>query len=263
MGIISTEMQQAVLITCLCLILVAFSKVHGETQEPCKELKCSYHGPAIHFPFRIKDRHPDYCGYPGFAVSCNDRHETFLELPTIPVKLSVESINYERQEMYLYDPDNCLVAKLIEIRNMSFSPFYVIDPQNITLFNCSSLVIRDEGLDLYPNYPVAAPCLNSLGHQVYAVDSADHVEDLQSCTKMYNVFSVPFYSQSVVPFRWSKPNCTECDAEGKKCRLKNSDTNNEIECVLDLRKANKKRDRLRISWEYEPQLVSYYFVKDL
>ncbi|CAL2240069.1 unnamed protein product [Prunus armeniaca] len=240
MGIVSAEMQQAVLITCLCLILVAFSKVHGETQKPCEELKCSPHAPAIRFPFRIKDRHPDHCGYPGFVVSCNDRHETVLELPTIPVKLSVESINYERQEMYLYDPDNCLVAKLIEIRNMSFSPFYVIDRQNITLFNCSSLVMQHEGLDPNPNYPVAAPCLNSPGHQVYAVDSAGHVEDLPSCTKMYNVFSVPYYFQGeqVVPFPWSKPNCTECDAEGKKCRLKNSDTNNEIECVLDLRKAN-------------------------
>ncbi|XP_034197330.1 rust resistance kinase Lr10-like [Prunus dulcis] len=240
MGIIPTEMQQAVHITCLCLILVAFCKVHGETQKPCEELKCSYHGPAIHFPFRIKDRHPDHCGYPGFVVSCNDRKETVLELPTIPVKLSVESINYERQKMYLYDPDNCLVAKLIEIRNMSFSPFYVIDTQNITLFNCSSLVMQHEGLDPNPNYPVAAPCLRSPGHQVYAVDSAGHVEALQSCTKMYNVFSVPYYFQGeqAALFRWSKPNCTECDAEGKKCRLKTSDTNNEIECVLDLRKAN-------------------------
>ncbi|XP_021802227.1 rust resistance kinase Lr10-like, partial [Prunus avium] len=200
----------------------------GETQKACKQLHCGDHGPAIHFPFRLKDRHPDHCGYPGFVVSCNERHETVLELP-IPVKLSVNTIDYKNQEIFLYDPDHCLVAKLLETQTMSFSPFYIIYPRNITLFDCS-LGLEESG----DGDPVAAvPCLSSPGHHIYAVDSVDNVEGLQYCTKTSNVFPAPyiFSPKQETAFRWSKPNCTECEAEGKKCRLKNNGTKNEIECV--------------------------------
>ncbi|XP_021832938.1 rust resistance kinase Lr10-like [Prunus avium] len=209
-------MQQAVLISSLCLILVAFSRVLGETQKACKQLHCGDHGPAIHFPFRLKDRHPDHCGYPGFVVSCNERHETVLELP-IPVKFSVNTIDYKNQEIYLYYPDNCQLAKLLETQNMSFFPFYVIDQGNFMLFDCSS------GLE--ESGEVAVPCLSSPGHHIYAVYSSDYVEGLQYCTKTSDVLSVPY------KFRWSEPNCTECEAKGKKCRLKSNGTKNEIECV--------------------------------
>ncbi|KAI5344239.1 PREDICTED: rust resistance kinase Lr10 [Prunus dulcis] len=186
MGIISTEMQQAVLISSLCLILVAFSRVVGETQKACTQLNCGGdHGPAIRFPFRHKDRHPDHCGYPGFVVSCNERHETVLELP-IPVKFSVNTIDYKNQKIYLDYPHREL-AKLLETHNMSFFPFYVTYPWNFTLFDCS-LGLEESGFA----FPAAAvPCLSSPGHHIYAVDPSDNVEGLQYCNKTSNVLSVP------------------------------------------------------------------------
>lgn len=98
MGISNSELQQMlIIIYSFCVLLMTFFKVVGSTQSSCGELKCSDDGPPIHFPFRLKDRHPDYCGRPGFVVSCNDRNETVLELPNIPVKFSVEAIYYDTE----------------------------------------------------------------------------------------------------------------------------------------------------------------------
>ncbi|CAN6562264.1 unnamed protein product [Malus baccata var. baccata] len=222
--------MQPILVSILCLIPLVFSEVLGQTEDACKELKCGWHGPAIHFPFRIKDKHPKHCGYPGFLVSCNERNETVLELPNIPVKFSVTSIDYKHQEIQLYDPDNCLSVKVLEIQNMSFSPFDIYT-NNITLFNCSLVL---EGSSAF-----AVPCLSSPGHHIYAFASSYYVGELQSCSKMYNRLSVPFsfYEPEALWLYWSEPNCTKCEAEGNTCRLKNNSTNsNEIECVLDLKK---------------------------
>ncbi|XP_061999010.1 rust resistance kinase Lr10-like [Rosa rugosa] len=187
-------------------------------------MKCSDHSPPIHFPFRLKDRQPDHCGYPGFVVSCNDRHETVLDLP-IPVKFFVPSIDYKSQEIevlpYIYDSDYCL----LHIINISVSPFHLEYTENYTLFNCSSV-----GMASRNDYGVV-PCLSSSDHQIYAVLSSENIQALQSCTKMYNVLSVP----SIMS--WSQPNCTKCEAAGKMCRLKNNNTKSEVECI-DLRKGS-------------------------
>ncbi|XP_027939484.1 rust resistance kinase Lr10-like isoform X2 [Vigna unguiculata] len=57
--------------------------------------------------------------------------------------------------------------------------------------------------------------------------------DLTSCSKMSNIFSQ--VSASVLRvnqlnLKWSKPNCGECEAKGKRCQWKNNSTT-EIECV--------------------------------
>ncbi|PQM36954.1 rust resistance kinase Lr10-like [Prunus yedoensis var. nudiflora] len=36
---------------------------------------------------------------------------------------------------------------------------------------------------------------------------------------------------SIPSFKWSEPNCTECEAEGKRCRLNNNGIKSEVECV--------------------------------
>ncbi|CAK7322572.1 unnamed protein product, partial [Dovyalis caffra] len=57
---------------------------------------CGNHGPVIRFRFRIKDKKPEYYGYPGFDVSCTEHNYAVLELPT-SVKLYIRSIDYESQ----------------------------------------------------------------------------------------------------------------------------------------------------------------------
>ncbi|PQQ13534.1 rust resistance kinase Lr10-like [Prunus yedoensis var. nudiflora] len=58
---------------------------------------------------------------------------------------------------------------------------------------------------------------------------------------MYDVLSVPFgtwvgVDSYILRFEWSEPNCTECEAEGKRCRLNKNGIKSEVECI-HLRKA--------------------------
>nr|XP_048330647.1 rust resistance kinase Lr10-like [Ziziphus jujuba var. spinosa] len=53
----------------------------GAARKECSESRyCRENGPPIRFPFRLKHRHPDSCGYPGFSVSCTSTNHTALEL---------------------------------------------------------------------------------------------------------------------------------------------------------------------------------------
>ncbi|PQQ00433.1 rust resistance kinase Lr10-like [Prunus yedoensis var. nudiflora] len=96
-------------------------------------------------------------------------------------------------------------------------------------------------------YPI--PCLDGgPGYRVYGAASYQNLfygfPDLKSCTRMYDVLSVPFGTwvgggdYPVLRFKLSEPNCTECEAEGKRCRLKDNGIKSEVECI-HLRKASK------------------------
>ncbi|KAB5548407.1 hypothetical protein DKX38_011813 [Salix brachista] len=71
---------------------------------------CGNRGVDIRFPFWIKDRQPDQCGYPGFALSCNEEGNTVLELPTAG-KLHIEKIDYKNQVIHASDPQRCLLRQ--------------------------------------------------------------------------------------------------------------------------------------------------------
>ncbi|KAK9911864.1 hypothetical protein M0R45_035746 [Rubus argutus] len=180
------------IIISFCVLLTIFFKVVGSTQCRCRsEFKCWDDGPLIHFPFRLKDRHPDHCGLSGFVVSCNDRHETVLELPNIPVKFSVATIDYLLQEIQVNDSDNCLLEKLSKIVSMSVSPFVFDLPfrnpgdfLSITFFNCSVAGTRSRN-----QYGRALSCHSSPGHQIYAVDSSYYIDSLQGWGQCNNDIS--------------------------------------------------------------------------
>lgn len=219
----------------LVLVLVAFFIDYGGAQNQCKELRCGHNSPPIRFPFRVKDQQPNYCGYPGFDLSCSDKHETVLELPT-PAKFSVRKIDYESQEIEVYDPYNCLLGKLLKNLDLTNSPFHVPKdiPSDYTLFNCSTLDRKNlDGL---------VPCLSGSAYQIYMVDSYTSIEylPLVYCTKMYNASNVPFsiYRSSYdnLLLKWYEPNCGPCEAKGNQCGLKKNGTKLETEC-LDLKKS--------------------------
>ncbi|KAH8502371.1 hypothetical protein H0E87_013899 [Populus deltoides] len=138
-------------------------------------VSCGNRGLHIRFPFWIKDRQPEQCGYPGFDLSCNEKGDIVLELPTA-VKLYIDKIDYENQ--------------------------YKISKVNFTIFNCSLNNARSL------NWMV--PCLSTLYYDVLAVDSEQSIDDnelLLSCTKMYDL-PVP----QDIHLSWSNPNCGSCEA---------------------------------------------------
>ncbi|RXI05145.1 hypothetical protein DVH24_006402 [Malus domestica] len=68
----------------------------GACQNECTESRCGDYGPPIRFPFRLREKQPSHCGYPGFDLSCDRSNNTVLELP-VSVKFFITSINYKSQ----------------------------------------------------------------------------------------------------------------------------------------------------------------------
>ena len=228
------DISLGMVIPSLLLLTVLFIVVLGEGQNGCADiLKCGEDGPDIRFPFRLKDRHPDNCSYPGFYLSCNEKNDTVLQL-TNSVKASVNYIDYKSQLIQVSDPDNCL-----KIRNLSLSSshFQFINEQdlcNFSLFKCTA------GVSCYRTWKV--DCLTSPGYQVCPLYSDDDMGDspILPCTKMYSVSSVPcsIWESTFVEMKWSGPMCGQCEMKGKKCRLKNNSHEFETEC-FHLPKDNK------------------------
>lgn len=177
----SLEMSPSILSTFILLVLVLGDL--GQSFPNCPESRCGS-GPTIRFPFRLKDRQPDYCGYHGFDLSCTERNDTLLELPN-SVKLYVQEIDYLHQVLNVSDPDHCFLRQASNIK-FSSSPFrfYGDFLYNYTLFNCTSAERNILGI---------APCLEVPGYEVYAITSSSRISEytLTSCTKMYNIFSIP------------------------------------------------------------------------
>ena len=122
------------------LLFVLFIVVLGEGQNGCPELRCSHDGPAIRFPFRLIDKQPSHCGYPGFDLSCNDKNDTVLQLTT-SVKASVKNIDYKSQLINVSDPDNCFPQKIRGLSLSSSPSQFNINEQdlrNFSLFKCTA-----------------------------------------------------------------------------------------------------------------------------
>ena len=169
------------------LLFVLFIVDLGECHNRSSELRCGYHGPAIRFPFRLKDRQPDQQrGYPGFDLYCSHNNHRVLELPT-SVKTFVNSIDYESQQINVTVSDGCF-PRIIRGLHLPSSPFQFktekIYLDNYALFNCTP------GTD--KNF-LPIHCLSSRSQLVYAFRSDDDINYLPilSCTKMYSVSSVP------------------------------------------------------------------------
>ncbi|KAL2556215.1 Protein kinase superfamily protein [Forsythia ovata] len=206
----------------------------SSTQNECQVEKCSHHGPAIRFPFRIKDRHQQRCGCPGFELRCTQNDDTVLELP-FPVKASIKDsklpflvqfyikdIDYINQLIEIYDVDGCFPG-LLPVLNFSTSPFQFQYPyvDEFTLFNCSKM--NPNNLD-HSYYSV--PCLSSPDYDIITVWSSNYLykKSLYSCSKMFDIQSIPyavFNRLYPLVLEWSIPFCRLCEATGKHCRLKN------------------------------------------
>lgn len=222
--------------------LVLIPGTYGAGQDKCKVSRCSDNGPAIRFPFWLKTIQPKHCGYPGFELSCNQKHQTVLELPS-SVEVIVKRIHYKSQSILVSDPKRCLPAQLPSL-NLSASPFQFIgndgneSPYNsFSLFNCSP-----------PNrdLPFLVPCLSVPSYQVYAIYDFYSIRSYKSisCVKIYNISSVPPYifeadHQTNLQLAWLEPNCTKCEAQSKMCGLKNYTAPEvEVQC-LDMPKTTK------------------------
>ncbi|KAM7478012.1 hypothetical protein LguiA_026225 [Lonicera macranthoides] len=203
----------------LLLFIVLFPRL-GSGQDECTTVsQCKETGPAIKFPFRLKNHQPERCGYPGFELYYDKANETFLKL-SFSVSLLVMKIDYKNQVIQVYDPVRCLIRLLLK-DNLSATPFQLIRNEykyDYSLYNCSAKESDPYG---------RVPCLDVQGYNVYAIlsDSAP----LTSCTKIHDIASVPFdilYQKSDFQLNWSRPSCSHCEVHHMICGLKNYSTLN-------------------------------------
>ncbi|BAT82121.1 Rust resistance kinase [Vigna angularis] len=218
----------------LMLILIRSGSAHNECDE--ENLSCGPNQPLIRFPFQLVKEMKEPCSYPRLCLSCTEKNETMLMLPT--TKLQVKNIYYEEKEISLTDPEYCFFNKFTQIINFFQSYQFESVHRHLSFFNCTSaghrhLRYRDDSVGIsYSQDLVSCP--------IFISDSLDSVLelDLTSCTKMFDILS-PIGStyRSPLYWKWFKPNCSECEAKGKRCKWKtNNDTEGDIECFECTRK---------------------------
>ena len=210
------------------LLVVEIDAEIGVSQDQCTvPAKCSHQGPPIRFPFSLKGQ-PEYCGYPGFELSCTGTtNQIMLELP-FSEKLPVEEINYTTREIRVHYKDSCLPRQLT--RSLADSPFKLmdldlVDDQYYTFFSCS--LNKSESNDLTPY-----TCHIFGGTTVYAVRSDDDLGDLDlySCRRIGNV-TLQSNVENAFYMKWANTTCGDCEAEGGKCRPKSNRMKHETECI--------------------------------
>ncbi|KAK1389297.1 Non-specific serine/threonine protein kinase [Heracleum sosnowskyi] len=227
---------------------VVVAKVSAADHE-CRIRRCSHDGPEIRFPFWIKDKQPERCGYPGFQVFC-DRGKTLLPVQYLAntslqgtqmffsKNVSVDDIFYESQQMqlYVYSLTNNLTLVSTstslpsapphfgEVHRDYYPPYYQYDEPNTTILNCSSR-IED-------TITATLTSLDGKTFPVYCVADYIDTNQITSCTKVFNASLPIFLMQGYNFMTWSVPNCRECEAKGEYCKLmSNITTSNTTICV--------------------------------
>lgn len=210
------------------------------TTDTCPPATCNHGGPEIHFPFRLKHKQPNTCGYPGFTLSCDNANQTVLSLPT--GKFLIQGIDYSTQEIWINDYDLCLPKKILKL-NLTNTPFTPSYYQKFTFFNCS--------LD-YTTYNYLNPigCLSNQNYTVFATSSR-RVFDLLSSSGSCNRFATvqvpvgwPFYGQVMssdlgenLRLSWSQPMCSKCERKGQRCGFMNN-SSSDVGCYYNGEKGN-------------------------
>ncbi|KAL5148591.1 Rust resistance kinase Lr10 [Glycine soja] len=227
----------SILITLLLMLLLIRN---GNCQNKCnKELSCGPDEPLIRFPFQLVKGMKDECANPGFCLYCTQKNETMVVLSTI--EFHVLFINYKRNYFRLRDPENCLPNKFLQINNffLQHNQLELGFPghegtNNLSFFNCSSVGHRYLTRWVsYSEYVVGQQDMISCPIHVSRYYDSVLEWDLTSCTKMFDTISpVEAYDlqSNSLNMRWSIPNCTKCEAKGKRCKWKNNNTEGDIEC---------------------------------
>ncbi|XP_057969227.1 putative RING-H2 finger protein ATL21A [Malania oleifera] len=205
-------------------------------QPTCSTTSCHKTGLPVRFPFHLKKTsRPDRCGYPGFALSCNDRSQTVLTLPASG-DFAVKRIHYASQTIRIADTDSCLPARILRL-SLSGSPFKPVYTMNYTFLNCSSGAVLNSWL----SWLVPVPCLSRPNHTVLVAPYKPVGNSgLEGCRR---VATVPVPVQRAVyeygrpseiasadlQLRWDEPDCRACEEKRAICGFK-SNSSLEIGC---------------------------------
>ncbi|XP_071708798.1 putative RING-H2 finger protein ATL21A [Rutidosis leptorrhynchoides] len=200
------------------LLLVPIVSSSPATND-CQTSYCGQNIKSIHFPFRLFDQ-PEICGFPGFDLRCVTQNTTLIQLPNAG-DFFVRNIDYRHQTMRIYDPLNCLPAKLLKL-DLSNSPFSASYYRNFTLLACPI------NTNLFGFIPIN--CLSNSSFSILATFSKALVTLMPSnetgCV-VSGELRVPvnqpddgvLVSQldEDITLTWGTPDCKSCEANGTSC----------------------------------------------
>ncbi|PWA35195.1 RING/U-box superfamily protein [Artemisia annua] len=182
----------------------------------------------IRFPFRLIDRQSQDCGSPGFDLRCVFPSMALIDLPRSG-DFGVRSIDYRSQSMQIYDPLNCLPARLLTLDLLN-SPFTASTFKEYTLLRCPS------GTSLEKFTPIR--CLSNSSSSVIAIGLESDVKSMTSNQTGCHVdgfVRVPMVDQpdqdavtsqldEDITLTWGTPDCKKCEADGVSCGFANEST---------------------------------------
>ncbi|KAG8390408.1 hypothetical protein BUALT_Bualt01G0080200 [Buddleja alternifolia] len=197
----------------------------------CSNSFCRRTEPIIRFPFRLENLQPSSCGYPGFDLFCDAFNQTLIDLPNSGT-FTVQSIDYESQNVWLNDPDHCLPRRLLQL-NLSTTPFNAYFHQDFTLFNCSAFDYARYRFD-----PIG--CMSGENYTVLASSDETAIRFLESRCSLIAAVAVPvqwgFFEPVMttdladnIRLTWGSPRCGRCEERRGRCGLR-SVNSTEIEC---------------------------------
>ncbi|XP_021824008.1 rust resistance kinase Lr10-like [Prunus avium] len=191
------------------VVVIGIGVNGGVGHEDCGETRCHPDGPAIRWPFRLKDRQPIHCGFGGFDISCDEYKATLLDMAS-STKFIVEEINYTSHAIRGIPYYGCLPRELFYSNGSS--PFEFVG--RAILFSCPPSTERDE----YCSSIDGKGCLarlshgNNSGNHIYAVIGYECSIDempLVSCIKVRDFTSDSKY-EGWRTLRWSVPSSEHC-----------------------------------------------------
>ncbi|XP_052312531.1 LEAF RUST 10 DISEASE-RESISTANCE LOCUS RECEPTOR-LIKE PROTEIN KINASE-like 2.1 isoform X2 [Populus trichocarpa] len=200
----------------------------------CNPKNCS-DGQSISFPFHIQGMQPDFCGYPGFTISCNDKGKPVFNLSNS--EYIIHEIYYQNQSLRV---SNAAVfgkspSCTPQIQNISLDDGRFHRSSNskglFLLYNCNSTLLSNNSELL--NYKVDCP-----GRENETVWTLAMLEDdpllgstLDKCgtrvlapVDVYrgeNVGAERMLERGFV-LNWTASNCSICEDSGGKCGFDNA-----------------------------------------
>lgn len=203
-------------------LLLFFSVVSSNNE--CSASFCSNYTFPIRFPFQLMGeiQQPEYCGYPGFNLTCTNQGDLILNLP-YSGDFSVRDIDYLNQEIRLFDPQGCLPARLLNL-NLSSSPFlpsYYYDYKNYTFLVCppQPQLIVTSGFTLID-------CLSNSTASVLVTSEYVLAKSMNACSIIVATIPIAFSSISSdsdvfldIFLSWNIPNCKNCEYRAGTCQM--------------------------------------------
>ena len=225
---------------CILEVLFLIKLLHFiNAAADCSISTCSIGDVPVRFPFRIEGQQPRNCGYPGFDLSCNNQSSTVLKLPHSGDFL-VRDINYLTQQIQLYDSDNCLAKRLLQL-NLSGSPFLGFFHQNYTFLSCPTQLVKSRFTTIN--------CLSNSTISVLATSSLNLVNEMSSSCDVISTLKIPVswpvkYNEGFTSdlsenllLTWFSPDCNKCETQGSMCGF-HGNASQEIGCFYDSKKGN-------------------------